>query len=164
VSGAACFVKQACSSEGRIRKQNNMYRKKIDVDVIMDVLEALLIAQPNATFVQSLYKQYQERGGLSKKQLEGLYNKALKINTIPVNKLATLEAMILKRPTRYKSAPPPPRPMYEKDERIGQMMETILAKYPQHKRVVFLKAKYDNNETLTPAEVLEVERFNKVLK
>jgi hypothetical protein len=54
--------------------------------------------------------------------------------------------------------------MYEKDERIGQMMEAILAKYPQHKRVVFLKAKYDNNETLTPAEVLEVERFNKVLK
>jgi hypothetical protein len=150
--------------EGRIRKQHNMYRKKIDVDVIMDVLEALLIAQPNATFVQSLHKQYQERGGLSKKQLEGLYNKALKIKTIPVNKLATLEAMILKRPTRYKSAPPPPKPMYEKDERIGQMMETILAKYPQHKRVVFLKSKYDNNETLTPAEVLEVERFNKVLK
>ena len=141
-----------------------MYRKKIDVDVIMDVLEALLIAQPNATFVQSLHKQYQERGGLSKKQLEGLYNKALKVQSIPVNKLATLEAMILKRPTRYKSAPPAPKPMYEKDERIGQMMDVILAKYPQHKRVVFLKSKYDNNETLTPAEVLEVERFNKVLK
>lgn len=152
------------AGEGRIRKQNNMYRKKIDVDVIMDVLEALLIAQPTATFVQSLYKQYQERGGLSKKQLEGLYNKALKIKTIPVNKLATLEAMILKRPTRYKSAPPPPKPMYEKDERMGKMMEAILAKYPQHKRVLFLKSKYDNNETLTPAEVLEVERFNKVLR
>jgi len=141
-----------------------MYRKKIDVDVIKDVMEALLIAQPHATFVQSLYKQYEERGGLSKKQLEGLYNKALKINTIPAGKLATLEAMILKRPTRYKSVPPPPKPMYEKDERIGQMMEGILAKYPQHKRVLFLKSKYDNNETLTSAEVLEVERFNKVLK
>lgn len=141
-----------------------MYRKKIDVDVINDVLLALMEAQPHSTFVQSLHKQYQERGGLSKKQLEGLYSKALKVSAIPVNKLATLEAMILKRPTRYKSTPPPPRPMYEKDERIGQMMETILAKYPQHKRVVFLKAKYDNNETLTPAEVLEVERFNKVLK
>lgn len=141
-----------------------MYRKKIDVDVIKDVMEALLIAQPQAPFVQSLYKQYEERGGLSKKQLEGLYNKALKIKTIPAGKLATLEAMILKRPTRYKSAPPPPKPMYEKDERIGQMMEGILAKYPQHKRVLFLKSKYDNNETLTSAEVLEVERFNKVLK
>jgi hypothetical protein len=141
-----------------------MYRKKIDVDVIKDVLEALLEAQPHSTFVQSLYRQYQERGGLSKKQLEGLFNKSLKVTTIPANKLATLEAMILKRPTRYKSAPPPPKPLYEKDERIGKMMETILAKYPQHKRVLFLRSKYDNNETLTPAEVLEVERFMKVLK
>jgi hypothetical protein len=141
-----------------------MIRKKIDVDIIKDVLEALMEAQPHSTFVKSLYQQYQERGGLSKKQLEGLYNKSLKVDSIPANKLATLEAVILKRPTRYKSAPPPPRPMYEKDERIGKMMEDILAKYPQHKRVVFLKAKYDNNETLTPAEVLEVERFTKVLK
>jgi hypothetical protein len=141
-----------------------MIRKKIDVDIIKDVLEALLEAQPHSTFVQSLYRQYQERGGLSKKQLEGLYNKSQKVNTIPANKLATLEAVILKRPTRYKSAPPPPKPMYEKDERIGKMMEDILAKYPQHKRVLFLKSKYDNNETLTSAEVLEVERFTKVLK
>ena len=141
-----------------------MNRKKIDVDVVKDVLEALLIAQPHSTFVQSLYQQYQERGGLSKKQLEGIYNKSLKVDSIPVGKLATLEAMILKRPTRYKSTPPPPKPMYEKDERVGQLMEAILAKYPQHKRVVFLKAKYDNNETLTPAEVLEIERFTKVLK
>lgn len=141
-----------------------MIRKKIDVDIIKDVLEALMEAQPHSTFVQSLYRQYQERGGLSKKQLEGLYNKSQKVDSIPANKLATLEAVILKRPTRYKSAPPPPKPMYEKDERIGKMMEDILAKYPQHKRVLFLKSKYDNNETLTPAEVLEVERFTKVLK
>jgi hypothetical protein len=141
-----------------------MYRKKIDVDVVNDILTALLEAQPHSTFVQSLHKQYQERGGLSKKQLEGLYNKALKVASIPTNKVATLEAMILKRPNRYKSTPPPPKPLYEKDERIGQLMESILAKYPQHKRVVFLKAKYDNNETLTPAEILEVERFFKVLK
>lgn len=141
-----------------------MYRKKIDVDVVMDILKALLEAQPHSTFVASLYQQYQERGGLSKKQLEGLFNKSLKVKSIPANKLATLEAMILKRPNRYKSAPPPPKPLYEKDEKIGQMMEAILAKYPQHKRVLFLKSKYDNNETLTPAEVLEVERFTKVLK
>jgi len=141
-----------------------MYRKKVDVDVISDVLTALLEAQPQSTFVQSLSRQYQERGGLSKKQLEGLYNKAQKVNSIPANKLATLEAVILKRPTRYKSAPPPPKPMYEKDERLGKMMEDILAKYPQHKRVLFLKSKYDNNEPFTAAETLEVERFNKLLK
>jgi hypothetical protein len=161
---ASRFWQKPAGGIGRIRKQNNMYRKKIDVDVISDVLKALMEAQPHSTFVQSLFQQYQERGGLSKKQLEGLYNKALKVSSIPDNKLATLEAVILKRPTRYKSTLPPPKPMYEKDERIGQMMDAILVKYPQHKRVVFLKAKYDNNETLTPAEVLEVERFNKVLK
>lgn len=141
-----------------------MYRKKVDVDIINDVLNALLEAQPHSTFVQSLSHQYQERGGLSKKQLEGLYNKALKVKTIPANKLATLEAVILKRPTRYKSAPPAPKPLYEKDERLGQMMDAILAKYPQHKRVLFLKSKYDNNESLSPAEVLELERFSKLLK
>ena len=141
-----------------------MYRKKVDVDIINDVLNALLEAQPQSTFVQSLSRQYQERGGLSKKQLEGLFNKAQKVNTIPAHKLATLEAVILKRPTRYKSAPPPPKPLYEKDQRVGKMMEDILAKYPQHKRVLFLKSKFDNNEPFTAAETLEVERFSKLLK
>ncbi len=46
---------------------------------------------------------------LSKKQLEGLYQKALKVESIPDGKLATLEAVIMKKPTRYKSAPPPPK-------------------------------------------------------
>ena len=141
-----------------------MYRKKVDVDIINDVLNALLEAQPQSTFVQSLSRQYQERGGLSKKQLEGLFNKAQKVNTIPAHKLATLEAVILKRPTRYKSAPPPPKPLYEKDQRIAKMIEDILAKYPQHKRVLFLKSKFDNNEPFTAAETLEVERFSKLLK
>jgi hypothetical protein len=72
--------------------------------------------------------------------------------------------VILKRPTRYKSAPPPPKPLYEKDQRIGKMIEDILAKYPQHKRVLFLKSKFDNNEPFTAAETLEVERFSKLLK
>jgi hypothetical protein len=139
-------------------------KKKIDVDVVNDVLKAVLEAQPQSTFAQSLYQQYQERGGLSKKQLEGLYKKALQIEAIAPNKLATLEAVIKKRPTRYKSAPPPPKPLYEKDERTGQMIGTILAKAPLHKRVIFLKNKYDNNETLTPAEMLELERFHKLFQ
>lgn len=140
-----------------------MYRKKVDVDIINDILNTLLKELPLSTFVQSLSRQYQERGGLSKRQLEGLYQKALKIKTIPVNKLATLEAVILKRPTRYKSDLPLPKPLYEKDERIGQMIDAILAKYPQHKRVAFLKSKYDNNELLTPVEVSEIEKFSRIL-
>lgn len=140
-----------------------LQKKKIDVDVIKDVLEAMLAARPDSTFIKSLSHQYEERGGLSKKQLEGLYQKALKVETIPDGKLATLEAVIMKKPTRYKSAPPPPKPLYSKDEHVGQMIEAILAKYPQHKRVLFFQVKYNNNETLMPPEITELEKFNRML-
>jgi hypothetical protein len=141
-----------------------MYRKKIDVDIVKDILEASLVAFPKSTFVQSLSMQYAERGGLSKKQLEGLFKKASGVESIPVQKLATLEAMLLKRPNRYKSAPPPPKPLYTKDENTGKMIDMILAKYPQHKRVVFFKSKYDNNESLSAVEVTELEKFMRMLK
>jgi hypothetical protein len=141
-----------------------MNRIRPDVDIIKDLLEAVLEAQPESTFTRSLLNQYLERGGLSKKQLEGLYNKAAKIKTIPVNKLATLEAVILKRPTRYKSALPPAEPLYKKDEAAGKMLDAILAKYPQHKRAVFLKSKYDNNEVLSATEIGELQKFNKLVQ
>jgi len=141
-----------------------MNRLKPDVDVILDLLKAVLAAQPLSSFVQSLLHQYQERGGLSKKQLQGLYDKAAKIGTIPPNKLATLEAILLKRPNRYKSSLPATEPLYIKDEEAGQLLETILAKYPQHKRVLFLKSKYDNNEVLPGMEIDELKKFNKLLK
>ena len=140
-----------------------MQRIKPDVDVVMDVLKAVLEAQPSSSFVQSLLNQYQERGGLSKKQLQGLYSKAQKINSVPPQKLATLEAIILKKPNRYKSGLPEMTPLYEKDEAAGKMIDGILAKYPQHKMVLFLKSKYDNNEVLTPPELNELQRFHKML-
>jgi hypothetical protein len=140
-----------------------MYRKKPDVDVVKDILQATLQAFPASTFIQSLTRQYEERGGLSKKQLEGLYKKASKVPTIPPARLATLEAMILHRPTRYKSTPPPPKPVYTKDAAIGELIAAILEKYPQHKRVLFFRSKYENNEILTPAELTELERFKKLL-
>jgi hypothetical protein len=96
--------------------------------------------------------------------LQGLYNKAVNIKTIPVNKLATLEAVILKKPTKYKSALPESIPLYTKDETIGKMVDAILVKYPQHKRVLFLKSKYDNNEPLSATEITELQKFNKLLK
>jgi len=140
-----------------------MYRKKPDVDIISDVLKASREAYPNSSFVQSLSLQYEERGGLSKKQLEGLYKKAERIKTIPPNWLATLEAEILKRPTRFKSTPPPPKPLYERDEKAGSIIEAILKKYPQHKRVLFFQSKYQNNEPLSAAELAELEKFQKLL-
>src|SRR5436190_19228958 len=100
-----------------------MQRIKPDVDVVMDVLKAVFETQPSSSFVQSLLNQYQERGGLSKKQLQGLYSKAQKINSVPSHKLATLEAIILKKPNRYKSGLPETTPLYEKDETVGKMID-----------------------------------------
>ena len=134
-----------------------------DVDVIRDILEQTEIAFPASSFVKSIHQQYLNRGGLSKKQLEGLYQIAQKVNTIPVGKLSTLEAIILKKPTRYKSEKPGPAPLYKKDEELGKMIEAILEKYPQHKRVLFLRVKYENNEVLSPAETTELDKFYKLL-
>ncbi len=134
------------------------------MDIVNDLLKAVLLAQPLSSFTQSLLQQYQERGSLSKKQLQGLYNKAAGLTDIPAGKLATLEAMILKRPNRYKSALPSHTPLYEKDEKNGEMIEAILVKYPQHKRVLFFKVKYENNEPLSAIEIAELQKFSKLLK
>ena len=135
-----------------------------EVDVVRDVLELTEAAFPASTFVKSLHQQYLNRGGLSKKQLEGLYQMAQKVNTMPVGKLSTLEAIILKKPTRYKSEKPAPAPLYKKDEELGKRIAAILEKYPQHKRVLFLKTKYDNNEILTSTETADIEKFYKMLR
>lgn len=139
-------------------------RLKPDVDIVLDILKAVLQVQPLSSFVQSLLKQYEERGGLSRKQLEGLYNKAAKIPAIPENKLATLEAIILKKPQRYKSTLPPNEEFYKKDEETGNLINSILEKYPQHKRVLFFKSKYENNEVLSPTDLAELQKFKKLIQ
>lgn len=138
-------------------------KKKPDVDVIMDVLNEAIVAYPKNNFLKSISLQYQERGGLSKKQLEGLFGKAKKIKGLSPGKLATLEAIILKKPTKFKSAPPAPKPLFAKDEKAGQMIDIILGKFPEHKRVLYFRNKYDNNEQLSPLELTELEKFYKVL-
>jgi hypothetical protein len=141
-----------------------LQRKNPEVDVISDILKNVLKAQPDSAFVKSLLFQYEERGSLSKKQLQGLFFKAAKVNTIPKSKLTTLEAIIKKMATKFKSAPPKPTPLYTKDETLGKLIDDILTKYPQHKTVLFFKAKYDNNETLNALEIADLQRFGKLLK
>lgn len=135
-----------------------------EIDVLLDILKLMVSTHPNSGFVNSLYEQYCNRGGLSKKQLEGLHAKAVKAGSIPQNKLATLEAIIKKKPTRERAAASIQNnnePV--KDEATGKMLSDILQKYPQHKRVLFLKMKYDNNENLSPVEIGEVQKFSKIL-
>ena len=111
-----------------------MIRLNPDVDIVLDILEAVVEAQPLSSFAKSIHHQYIERGGLSKKQLEGLYNKALKVKTIPPNKMATLEAIILRKHSKQKSELPANVPLYEKDEVVEKMIGEVLLKYPEHLR------------------------------
>ena len=134
-----------------------------EVNIILDILKQMLIVKPDSDFIKSLYDQYCNRGGLSKKQLEGLHSKASKVNDFPPGKLATLQAIINKKPTRYKSTIEIKTPEREKDETTGPLIEAILEKYPQHKRVLFLKGKLNNREPLSPVEIAEIEKFSKLL-
>ena len=140
-----------------------MQKQKPEIDIVNEVLEECIMAYPVSSFIIGLYQQYQRRGSLSKKQLEGLHSKASKIENIQPGKLATLEALIKKMRTRYKSESPQLKPLYEKDKVAGELIAAILEKYPQHKRVLFFKSRYDNNETLSAAEIDELKRFNQLL-
>ena len=134
-----------------------------NIDVLLDILKEMVKAYPDSGFVNSLYQQYCNRGGLSKKQMEGLLSKAVKTANISQGKLATLEAIIKKKPTRERAAATLLAPLPTKDETTGKLLAAILAKYPQHKRVLFLQSKYDNNDTLSSLEITEIQKFGKLL-
>ena len=133
------------------------------VDVVFDVLKQSLEAYPGSTFIKSLFQQYQERGSLSKRQLEGLYQKASGIKTISPGKLATVQAIILKKHSNHRSTVSKPLPTNITDTTTAALIADILLKYPQHKRVLFFKMKYDNKEILSAAEKTELEKFHQLL-
>lgn len=141
-----------------------MQQNKPKLDIINMLLEDCITVFPVSSFVISIYQQYQRRGWLSKKQLQGLYDKASKINGVLPGRLAALESIIKKMPTREQSELPENKPMFVKNEEAGKLIDQILARYPQHKRVLFLKSKYDTNETLTDADVSELKKFKSFLK
>ena len=133
------------------------------MDILLDILNEMVKSHPESDFVKSLHQQYCNRGGLSKKQLEGLNSKAVKANAISQAKLATLEAIIKKKPTRERAAATISAPLPVKDETIGKRISAILEKYPQHKRLLFFKSKFDNNENISALEIAEIEKFGKLL-
>ena len=96
--------------------------------------------------------------------MQGLYAKASEIADLAPGKLAGIEAIIKRMPTRDKSATTEPAPVITKDESLGKMIQSILSIYPEHKRIVFLKAKYDNNENLITAEVDDIHRITKLIE
>lgn len=142
-----------------------MEKKRPEIDIVNEILEECILAYPVSSFVISLYKQYLQRGSLSKKQLQGLYGKASKIDGLSAGKLATLEALIARMPTRIKSSIPEStdKPLFERDPEAGRLIVGILEKYPEHKRVLFLQARYLGNEVLSSADIAELKRFSKAL-
>ena len=92
-----------------------MEKGRPGIDIVNEVLEHCLMAYHHSSFLISLYQQYQKRGSLSKKQLQGLFGKAKEVKDFPAGKLATLEALINKMPTRFKSEPPAAAPLYREE-------------------------------------------------
>jgi hypothetical protein len=78
--------------------------------------------------------------------------------------LPPLQANIFKKPQRHRSDLPAATEFYKKDEATGELIDAILSKYPQHKRVLFFKSKFENNEILSPADLAELQKFRKLLK
>lgn len=140
-----------------------MDKKKPDIDIVNEILEHCLLAYHHSSFVMSLYQQYQKRSSLSKKQLQGLLGKAREVSEIPPGKLATLEALINKMPNRFKSEAPAAAPLYAQDDAHRRMIDDILQRYPQHKRVLFLKSKFENNEPLNAVELADLKRLQQLL-
>jgi hypothetical protein len=141
-----------------------MNQQKDRLDMVNEVLEECILAYPLSSFIISLYKQYQQRGSLSKKQLQGLYGKASKIEGLPPGKLAAIEAIIKRMPTRYKSELPEVKPLFQKEETTGALIDEILEKFPAHKRVLFLKAKYENNELFSASDMNDLKRIKSLIK
>ena len=140
-----------------------MQRINPDIDIVAQVIEAVLKAKPDDAFCKSISVQYMERGGLSKKQLEGLLGKANRIPEINPGKLATLEAIIKKKHVTHRSQATLTPAIKEKDEEAGRIITEIIEKYPQHKRVLFFKSNYLKDGILILSEKEELLRFYKIL-
>ncbi len=134
-----------------------------DIDIVAYIIAEVLKAKPTDAFCKSIQVQYIERGGLSKKQLEGLQGKALRIEGLHPGKLATLEAIIKKKHVTHRSTITHKIIEPQKDEAAEKMITQILEKYPQHKRVLLFKTLYLQQQTLPTLEKAELEKFYKIL-
>lgn len=140
-----------------------MENKKGNIDFVEKVLTACYNSNKYDLFVMSLMHQYEERGFLTKGQLQGLFYKAEKIENLPTGLLATLQATISKLPTREKKNAPIVINQVKKDEEIENKLNEILAKYPQHKAVIGLQNNFNKYEKLSSTEKLELNKIYTLL-
>jgi len=144
-----------------------MLPKNKKIDVIEKLLALCYEHNKDALFIMSLMHQYEERGSLSKKQLQGLLLKAQKIKEIPAHQIAAVEAIVLKMPTRDKTPVQKTTPANsEAETQIAAALaqtEQILAVYPFHKQVLLLRSKLMSHQSLTPQEQADLNKFVKIL-
>jgi hypothetical protein len=144
-----------------------MLSKNKKIDVIDKLLALCYEHNKDALFIMSLMHQYEERGSLSKKQLQGLLLKAQKIKEIPAHQIAAVEAIVLKMPTRDKTPVQKTTPANsEAETQIAAALaqtEQILAVYPFHKQVLLLRSKLMSHQSLTPQEQADLNKFVKIL-
>ena len=144
-----------------------MLSKNKKIDVIDKLLSLCYAHNKDALFIMSLMHQYEERGSLSKKQLQGLLLKAQKIKEIPAHQIAAVEAIVLKMPNRDKTPVQKPTPaISEAEAQIAAaraQTEQVLAVYPSHKQVLLLKSKLMSHQSLTPQEQADLNKFVKIL-
>jgi len=144
-----------------------MPSKNKKIDVIDKLLSLCYAHNKDALFIMSLMHQYEERGSLSKKQLEGLLLKAQKIKEIPAHQIAAVEAIVLKMPTRDKTPVKKRTPSIDESQvHISAALaqtDQILAAYPSHKQVLLLRSKLMGHQALTPQEQADLTKFVKIL-
>ncbi len=144
-----------------------MLPKNKKIDVIEKLLSLCYEHNKDALFIMSLMHQYEERGSLSKKQLQGLLLKAQKIKEIPAHQIAAVEAIVLKMPTRDKTPVQKTTPANsEAEAQIAAALtqtEQILAVYPSHKQVLLLRSNLMSHQSLTPQEQADLNKFVKIL-
>ncbi|HMO34087.1 MAG TPA: hypothetical protein PKE63_11955 [Lacibacter sp.] len=131
------------------------------MDVVLALLQKMWELRPESAFVSSLLQQYQERGSLSRRQLQGLLNKAERVPSIAPAWLATLQAIIQRMPVRDKTPVAVKDAPVVTDAETERQIQEVLAVLPEHKRVLFFKAKHENKEPLSPQERQELQRFYK---
>ena len=135
----------------------------MSIDVTLHILETLKQKNPDDPFVSSLHHQYCNRGGLSKKQLEGLMKKASQSTIISESHLATLQAIINKKPNRYKSEKIEKAPEFDRGKEVIPLLNKLLERFPQHKMLVFLQQKSNAGQPFSDFEMGEIKRLFKIL-
>jgi len=131
------------------------------MDILLNILTRMQELNPSE-FTVSLEKFYRKHGGLSKKQMEGLYARASKTEGVPAPWLATLEAIIRKKHSKQHSVAPSSIEE-EKDLESAELIKNILAKYPAHKAILSIQTSLEKKGKLSLQEKDELKRFASIL-